>query len=185
MTTVATLLSPHLDEATRAFAASVGQDNAVLQLPVLTRGMVSEKLSSSLQHLSAISIGGVLMQALPTCVSLYRAVEKSLSSGERQTAHVQGFTVPVDYEPELEIVVNGKKIASLRLRLRVGLELIGMTATVTAGRLVGLVADVFWVQIGLGAGPVTVPVVRAPLNASAEISLPPEGVPLSRGTARV
>jgi hypothetical protein len=147
--------------------------------------MVLGQLSSSLQHLSAISIGSVLLQALPTCVSLHRAVEKSLSTGNQHTAHVQGFTVPVDYEPELEIMVNGKKIASLRLRLRVGLELLGMTATVTAGRLVGLVADVFWVQLGLGVGPVTMPVVRAPLNVSAEISLPPGGVPLSRGTAMV
>jgi len=179
MTTVATILQPDLGAIGSRVAGVLSQVSAVRRLPATTRAAVLDQVTSSLT-LQDISIGNAISLAFSASARLLLAGRRSVKTGQPQTVRIDGYSVPIDYEPAIDVLVNGTRVATVSLRLRVGLELAHLQAQVAQGRLVGLSCDTFDVLVSVAIFNHTIAARRARLQPAVELPLPPGGLPLQR-----
>jgi hypothetical protein len=177
MTTVGALLERC--DASRVPADAVSRHlTAMLALPPFTQAVVARQVTAALEKVRDISMSDVLQRAWSVSRSLQRAGRESLTTGQRQTVHIEGFTVPVDYEAVLRIVIGEQRI-DVALRLTVAVELAHTTAAVERGRLVWVNSEAFTVRLSCSVADLPAKDLgEARLNLALEVPLPRDGLPL-------
>jgi hypothetical protein len=184
MTTAATLLQDDFASIAASAVGVLNNSEAVLRLPPITRDRVLGQVQSSLFGLHDIEIGEVLKLGWETSRSLTTVAHQSLAMNRPQDVHMDGYAIPVDYDPELEVLVNGQHIATVHFRLRLTFELFNFEGVVERGRLVRLNSDVFDVTAVLAAEDQTIARRTAHLNLKFELPVPAGGIPLVRDAWR-
>ena len=180
MTTAGTILQDDFASIGASAVGVLNHSEAVLRLPPITRDRVLGQVQSSLFGLHDIEIGEVLKLAWETSRSLTTAAHQSLATNRPQDVHIDGYAIPVDYDPELEVLVNGQHIATVHFRLRLLFELFNFEGVVEHGRLVRLNSDVFDVTTVLAWEDQTIARRTAHLNFKFELPVPAGGIPLVR-----
>jgi hypothetical protein len=141
MTTVADILRDDLSRIGARAADVVGGARGVVTLPQLTRETVLSQVRSGLAPLGEITVGDVLKVAWGACRTLHKAGRESLAKNAAQSVHLDGYSVPVDYEPRLDITVEGTQVATVHLTLTVTVEAFKLDGSVERGRLVQLACE--------------------------------------------
>jgi hypothetical protein len=185
MTTAGTILQDDFATiATRAVGV-LNNSQAVLQLPPFTRNTAFGQIQSSLGTLHDIDVREALMAAWEASRTLKEAARKSLETNAPQDVHLNGYAIPIDYEPELEVLVDGQHIATVHFRLRLTLELFNFAGVVELGRLVRLSSEAFDVTAVLTAEGQTVARRTVRLDLRFELPVPRDGIPLVRAEWRL
>lgn len=182
MTTVAQILSQDLGSIALAVSGAAAHTDGVLQLPPLSRQAVLGQVETSLNALHEITVGGALGLAWQVSRTLNQAGQDSLRTRQPQTAQFQGFAIPIEYEPQLQVLVNQQPVASVALTLRLTLELFHFTGVVRLGRLVEVSSDTFNVTVELFAAGRRLAHRTTHLNLALEMPLPTGGIPVARNT---
>ena len=178
MTTAAMILHEDFDAIQGQVAGALNQGTAVPRLPMLTREAVFAQIQSSLSALQDITIGDALSLAWSASQTLRKAAQESLSTGQPRPVHLDGYAVPVDYEPALDVLVNGKKVATIHFVLSLALELFNFDGVVEQGRLTRLNVQTFDVTVSLSLAGRTLAARKARLNVALELPVPSNGLPL-------
>jgi len=184
MTTVGMILQEDLAGIGAEVAGVLSHGTAVPRLPPLTRDAVLGQVQSSLASLHDITITDLLKLAWSASRTLHKAARDSLATGTPQNVHLDGYAVPIDYEPALDVLVSKKRIATVTFGLRLSLELFNVDGVVERGRLVRLRSETFDVTATVSIAGHTVAARKARLNAAIELPLPADGLPLVRAGER-
>lgn len=178
MTTVGALLQPDSESIAHQAANLLGTGRAAVRLPPAD---LYGQVRAGFTALHDIRIGDVLQLAWQTSRTLREAAKQSVRTRTPQPVHLNGYAVPCDYAPELELLVNQKRVAVIHFGLRVTLELFNFTGTVHNGRLVRLHSDVFDVTAALSAEGHLLAQRTTHLDLAVELPVPAAGIPLLRG----
>lgn len=180
MTTAGMILQDDFSNIAGRAVGVLNNSQAVLRLPPVTRGAALSQVRSSLTALHDIEISDALEAAWEGSKTLNRAAHRSLATDTPQDVHIDGYIIPIDYEPELEVLVDNQHIATVHFRLRLTLELFNFDGVVERGRLVRLGSEVFDVTATLTAEGQTLARRKAGLDLRLELPLPANGIPLIR-----
>src|SRR6185503_7016093 len=172
MTTVADILRDDLSRIGARAADAVGGARGVVTLPPLTRETVLSQVRSGLAPLGEITVGDVLKVASGACRTLQKAGRESLAKGSAQPVRLDGYAVPVDYEPRLDITLEDTQIATVHLRVRVTVELFKLDGSVEQGRLVQLACEALQVTATVDVEGHQVAERKVPLDLRVELPLP-------------
>jgi hypothetical protein len=181
MTTAGTILEDDFATIAARAVGVLSNSQAVLGLSPVTRDRALGQVQSSLGALHDIDIREALLAAWEVSKKLNEAAHESLATNAPQNVHIDGYSIPIDYEPELEVLVDGRPIATVHFRLRLTLELFNFDGVVERGRLVRLSSEAFDVTAVLAAEGQTVARRSARLDLRFELPVPPDGIPLLRG----
>jgi hypothetical protein len=184
MTTAGTILQDDFASIAASATSALNGSEGVLRLPPMTRERVVGQVQTSLFGLHDIEVGEVLKKAWETSNTLTHAATRSLATNAPQDVRMEGYSIPVDYDPELEVLVNGKRVATVHFKMRLMLELFNFEGVVEHGRLVRLSSEAFEVTAVLMAEDQTVARRTAQLNLKYELPVPAGGLPLSPGASR-
>jgi hypothetical protein len=180
MTTVGMILQPDFASISGRAIGVLNNSQAVLRLPPITRDAALGQVQSSLGGLHEIEVSEVLKMAWEASTTLTEAAHRSLTTSAPQDVHMDGYAIPVDYEPELEVRVRSQPVATVHFRLRLTLELFNFDGVVERGRLVQLRSDAFEVTVVLTAEDQIVARRSERLDLRFELPLPTGGIPLVR-----
>jgi hypothetical protein len=176
MTTAGQILHDDLDAIARSLAGTVAASTAVLSLPPAD---ALGKVRSSLNQLHQITVGDVLTKVWEVSSTLNRAGRKSLKTGQPQPVHINGLEIPIEYEAELQILINQVQEAAIPVVIGLTLKLFNFDGVVANGNLVQLRSEAFDVTVALSALGRTLD-RTSHLNLSLEMPLPVGGVPVVR-----
>jgi hypothetical protein len=180
MTTVGMILQPDFASIAGRAVGELNNSQAALRLPPIAHAAVLGQVQSSLGGLHEIEVSEVLKMAWEASRTLTEAAHRSLITNAPQDVHLDGYAIPVDYEPELEVRVNGQRVATVHFRLRLTLELFNFDGVVERGRLVQLRSDAFEVTAVLTAEDQMVARRSERLDLRFVLPLPTGGIPLTR-----
>lgn len=183
VTTVGMILQDDLANIEAQAVALLKHDKAVLRRPPLTRDTVFGQVQSSLASLQTVSISDLLKLAWSVSRTLRRAADESLATGRPQTFHLDGYAVPVDYRPSLDVFVGKKRIATVHFGLCVTLELFNIDGVVERAHLMRVQSHLFNVTASLSVESRTIASRQATLNLAVEFPIPVDGLPLRTATA--
>ncbi len=184
VTTVGMILQEDFANIGTEVAGVLNHSTAVPKLPPLTRDAVLGQVQSSLASLHDIAITDLLQVAWSACQTLLKAASDSLATGTPQNVHLDGYAVPIDYEPAIDVLVARKRIATVTLGLRLALELFNLDGVVERGRLVRLLSETFDVTATVSLAGRAIAARKARLNLAIELPLPADGMPLVRADRR-
>lgn len=180
MTTVADLLRDDLARISGRAAEVAGSARSVVTLPPLTRETVLSQVRSGLAPLGEITVGDVLTVAWGACRTLQKAGRESLATNEAQPVHLDGYSVPVDYEPRLDITIEDVQVATVHFRLRLTVEAFKLDGAVERGRLVSLACEALQITATVEVEGHQVAERTVPLDLRIELPLPAVGLPVVR-----
>jgi hypothetical protein len=180
MTTVADILRDDLARIGARAADVVGGTRGVVGLPPLTRETVLSQVRSGLAPLGQITVGDVLKVAWGACRTLNKAGRESLARNAPQPVHLDGYAVPIDYEPRLDITIEDVQIATVHFRLRMTVEAFRLDGSVEGGRLVNLACEALQVTATVDVEGHQVAQRKVPVDLRIELPLPAEGLPVVR-----
>jgi hypothetical protein len=180
MTTVADILRDDLSRLGSRAAEVVGSARGVATLPPLTRERVLSQVRSGLAPLAEITVGDVLKVAWGACRTLQQAGRKSLATNEVQPVHLDGYSVPVDYEPRLDITIEGVQVATVHFRLRLTVEMFKLDGAVEQGRLVRLACEALQLTAAVDVEGHQLTERKVPLDLRIELPFPAAGLPVVR-----
>jgi hypothetical protein len=180
MTDAAMILREDLAAIGDHVAGALNQGAVVTRLPPLTSQAVLKQVQSSFTALQEVAIGDVLQLAWSASKTIQKAVRASISTGQPQPIHLDGYAIPVDYQPTLDVLINGRKVATIHFVLSLALELFNLDGMVERGRLMRLSAQTFDVTVSLSMAGRTLAARKARLNLAVELPLPADGLPLGR-----
>ncbi len=178
MTTAAMILREDLAAIGTQVAGALNHGRAVPRLPPLTRAAVMGQVQSSLTALQDISIADVLVLAWSASQTLRKAAHASITTGQPQPVHLDGYAVPVDYQPTLDVFINAKLVATIHFVLSLTLELFNLDGVVELGRLMRVSVQTFDVTASLSMAGQALAARKARLNIGVELPLPADGLPL-------
>lgn len=158
----------------------VSRGTVVPRLPPLTRDAVLGQVQASFTALHDITVGDVLKLAWSACQTLRRVARESLATSRPQAFHLDGYAVPVEYQPAVDVLVGGKRIATIHFGLCLTLELFHIDGIADRGRLVRLQTQTFDVTASLTMAGRTLASRKTRLNLAVEFPLPADGLPLVR-----
>ncbi len=184
MTTAGTILQDDFVNIAVRAVGVLNNSQAVLRLPPVTRDTALGQVQSSLGALHDIEISDVLQRAWEASKTLNKAAYQSLATRTPQDVHIDGYIIPIDYEPDLVVLVDNQHIATVHFRLRMTLELFNVDGVVERGRLVQLGSEAFDVTATLTAEGQTLARRTARLDLRFELPLPANGIPLIRAAWR-
>lgn len=180
MTTAGMVLQDSFADIASRAVTMLSNSRTVLQLPPATRDSALSQVHSSLTGLHDIEISDVLRTALEMSRTLNTAARQSLATRTAQQVHINGYVIPIDYQPVLEVLVNEQRVATVHFRLRLTLELFNFDGVVERGRLVQLNSDALDVTAALAAEGQTLAMRKARLDLRFELPLPADGITLVR-----
>jgi hypothetical protein len=180
MTTVADILRDDLARIGARAADHVGGTRGVVALPPLTRETVLSQVRTGLAPLSEITVGDVVKVAWGACRTLHQAGRESLAKNAAQPVHLDGYSVPIDYEPRLDITVEDIQVATVHFRLRVTVEMFRLDGSLERGRLVNLACEALQVTATVDVEGHQVAERKVPLDLRIELPLPAAGLPVVR-----
>jgi hypothetical protein len=184
MTTAGMILQDDFATIAARAAGVLNNSQAVLRLPQVTRDTVFGQVQSSLAALHDIDVREALLAAWDASRTLNEAAHRSLATNASQPVHLNGYAIPIDYEPELQVLVDGQTIATVHFQLRITLELFNFDGVVERGRLVRLSSEAFTVTAVLTVEGQTVAHRSVRLDLRYELPVPPDGIPLARAAWR-
>jgi hypothetical protein len=150
----------------------------VVALPPLTRETVLSQVRSGLAPLAEITMGDALQVAWGACRTLVEAGRESLARNAPQPVHLDGYSVPIDYEPRLDVTVEDVQVATVHFRLRLTIEALRLDGSVEGGRLVSLACEALSVTATVEVEGELLAERKLSLDARVELPLPAEGLPV-------
>jgi hypothetical protein len=181
MTTIGDVLAPDLAAIEQQARSALAGTKAIVDLPPLTRQAVFGQVAAPVKQLGRTTIGEAMKFGWTTGRALRAAAQESLRTGEPVDVLLNGLNIPVEYRPELHVIVAGKKIASVPFGLTVEMELLKFAGQVTKGRLVRMHAEVFQVGVSVSVATKAVAGRKVPLQLQVELPMPTDGIPLVSG----
>jgi hypothetical protein len=180
MTTVGAILGRDLFAVGARAAEVVGGTRGVLSLPPLTRETVLSQVRSGLAPLAEITVGDVLKVAWGASRTLVKAGNESLRTDQPQTVHLEGYAVPVDYEPRLDVTVENVLVATVHFRLRLDVEAFHLDGVVEHGRLTSLACEALTVTASVSIEGRQLAERTVPVDLRVELPMPAAGIPVVR-----
>ena len=178
MTTAGTILHYDVADIAARTAGTLNATGAVVRLPPDSQAAVTAQLRSAFAALHDIKIRDLLCYAMQASKTLVNAGRDSLARNAPQHVHINGYQLPSEYAPELDVLVNGAPVATVHFRLEITLECLNFDGVVEHGRLVQFGSEVFRVVATLSAEGRTLASREAQLDLRLELPLPPGGLPV-------
>lgn len=174
------------DESAAVLTGRMNEDN-VRQLlrdasPALvasTRGEVGNATNAilSIDAFDAIAVGWRKHRLLT------EAAERTAKApGSREVVELASHRITANYEPRVDVYVDGVKAGQIDLTLELSANAIGVCAVVTAGRLVALRSGHIDLAANLRGQGIELAKGERRIDIGAEVSLG-NGISLTRGTA--
>jgi len=115
-------------------------DRALKGLPQAARDAAAREVTTATAGLLNINlVDDVLLPAWRQYRDLTSAARRTLAApGSTELVHVASYRVSAEQQPSIAILVNGRKVATLHLRLSLVLDINALLARVRSGRLVAI-----------------------------------------------
>ena len=181
--TLAQILFEQGEDALLAAIAQGGttgsiEEKLAKELSSRLRKIVLDEIVTVMRRVLGVAVVDLLGAAWRKYEPLAAAARRSLESpGTAEIVELLDHRITSSHQPGVDITVDGVKVAEIRLDVEVAIEIHGLTAVVTDGRLSALRTGRGEASLNVSVDGAPLPPVTRPFDLAMEMDLG-EGIPL-------
>ena len=168
-----------LDTVTREIltaGAGGDLDRALEGLPQAARDAAAREITTATAGLLNINLVGVLLAGWREYRDLTSAARRTLAApGSTELVHVASHRVSAAQQPSVAVLVDGKRVATLHLRVSLMFDVNSLLARVRGGRLIAVLTGSCDVTATLAIDDTDVACKQAHLDLPGEVALTQAG----------
>jgi hypothetical protein len=154
------------------------EEKLAKELSSRLRAIVLDEIVSVMRRVLGVAVVDFLGAAWRKWEPLAAAAQRSLESpGTTEIVELLDHRITSTHRPGVDVTVDGVKVAEIRLDVEIAIELHGLTAVVTQGRLSALRTGRGEASLNLSLDGTPLPPVTRPIDLEMELDLG-EGIPL-------
>ena len=181
-----TLAQILFEQGEGALLAAVGQgdttgsieDKLAKELSSRLRAIVLDEIVAVMRRVLGVTVVDLLAAGWKKYEPLAAAARRSLeTAGSTEIVELLDHRITSTHRPGVDVTVDGVTVAEIRLDIEISIELHGLTAVVTGGRLSALRTGRGEVTLDVSVDGAPLPPVTRPIDLEIELDLG-EGIPL-------